>query len=68
MINEEIIYNYVKNNNNISEENIVNMIYYDSPVAITKQQIVQTLHHLVEEKRLVMTNNGSTKYTVINNQ
>lgn len=69
MINEEIIYNYVKNYKNIQEEDIINIIYFDSPVSITKQQIKSTLSHLVSEKRLtVKENNGKINYSVNTHQ
>ncbi|MDO5826260.1 MAG: hypothetical protein BZ137_01830 [Methanosphaera sp. rholeuAM130] len=65
MINEEIIYNYVENHRNIKEEEIVNIIYYDSPVSITKKQIKNILAHLVNENRLIIQeNNGSRKYSI----
>ncbi|AWX32097.1 hypothetical protein [Methanosphaera sp. BMS] len=65
MINEEIIYNYVKNYKNIKEEDIINIIYFDSPVSITKQQIKNILTHLVSQKRLtIKENNGKINYCV----
>ncbi|MBQ6444588.1 MAG: hypothetical protein IJJ11_07950 [Methanosphaera sp.] len=67
MINEEIIYNYVKNYKNIKEEDIINIIYFDSPVSITKQQIKNILSHLVSQKRLIIKeNNGKINYCVNN--
>ncbi|MBR3213749.1 MAG: hypothetical protein IKF79_04445 [Methanosphaera sp.] len=69
MINEEIIYNYVKNYKNIKEEDIINIIYFDSPVSITKQQIKNILSHLVSQKRLIIKeNNGKINYCVNNTQ
>ena len=65
MINEEIIYHYVENHKNILEEDLVDIIYYDSPVSITKNQIELILEHLVDEKRLnVQENGGIRKYSV----
>lgn len=67
MINEEIIFNYVKNHGNLSEEELVDIIYYDSPVSINKNQIIKILHHLVDERRVcVKQNDGVTRYSVNN--
>ncbi|RAP52333.1 MAG: hypothetical protein BZ133_01400 [Methanosphaera sp. SHI613] len=67
MINEEIIYNYVENHKNINEDDIINMIYYDSPVSINKEQIKNILTHLVDENRLIVReNNGIIKYSTNN--
>ena len=64
MINEEIIYNYVCNHKNIKENEIIDMIYYDSPVAITKEQIKSILNHLVSTNRLTLQeNHGNKKYS-----
>lgn len=69
MINEEIIYNYVKNYKNIKEEDIINIIYFDSPVSITKQQIKNILSHLVTEHRLIMhEKNGNINYSINTSQ
>jgi hypothetical protein len=67
MINEEIIYNYVENHKNINEDDIINIIYYDSPVSINKEQIKNILTHLVDENRLIVReNNGIIKYSTNN--
>ena len=66
---QQIIYNYVKNYKNIKEEDIINIIYFDSPVSITKQQIKNILSHLVSQKRLIIKeNNGKINYCVNNTQ
>ena len=67
MINEEIIYNYVENHKNINEDDIINIIYYDSPVSINKEQIKNILTHLVDENRLIVRENkGIIKYSTNN--
>ena len=66
MINEEIIYNYVQNHKNIKEDEIIDMIYYDSPVAVTKSQIKNILTHLVTTNRITLQeNHGNKKYSAL---
>ncbi|WP_455645424.1 hypothetical protein [Methanosphaera sp.] len=66
MINAEIIRQYIKNNNPISEEDIIKIIYYDSPTPLTKTEIKAVLNQLVKEDKILMTQeDGISTYNYI---
>ncbi|OED29918.1 hypothetical protein [Methanosphaera sp. WGK6] len=66
MINAEIIRQYIKNKDPISEEDLIKIIYYDSPASLTKTEIKSVLNQLVKEDKILLTHeNGIATYNYI---